>query len=105
MNAAPQGLGRRLAGWLIMALRLVSYGGLAFLVSGFVLLVGLPLMGVCETAGPRLGCTGAAFQSLADYAVTVMLVSAFTGLPVILALSGIVFLLIDTSSWWQGRRR
>ena len=88
---------------LMGLLRVLCYLGLAFVLSG--LLAWMAAQGHCprfDTGAIR--CDGAQFHALAEWAMSVILLSAFTGVPLLLALGGLVFALIDGRRWWRRRR-
>jgi len=88
---------------LMGLLRLACYLGLVFVLSG--LLAGLAAQGHCPRFDSgAVRCDSASFQSLAEWAMSVILLSVFTGVPLLLALGGLVFALIDARRWWRRRR-
>ena len=78
---------------LYLILRLICYCALAIVVAGFASFALLGALDVC----PRLdtgsiSCNTQFLEGLAEFSLAVMLVSVFTGLPLLLALAGLFFL-------------
>lgn len=80
---------------LMGALRLVCYGMLALMLAFAAAMAVLLISGACVAAGPAYACTGQTAQTLADLALSLLLLSVFTGLPLLLALGGVAFAVID----------
>lgn len=84
-------------------LRLLCYLGLVFVLSGIA--AWAAVQGHCprfDTGAIR--CDSAQFQSLAEWAMSVILISVFTGVPLLLALGGLVFGVKDGMRWWRRQR-
>lgn len=84
--------------------RLLCYAGLLLVVAGFVALY------IAQGDCPRLDsgaviCNTAAAQELGNFALGVMLISFFTGVPLALALGGLIYLVIDLRALWKRRAR
>lgn len=89
---------------LRILLRLACYAGLLLVAAGFAALY------VAQGDCPRLDtgaviCNSAWSQDLGNFALSVMLISFFTGVPLVLALGGLIYLIIDLRAWWKRRRR
>lgn len=91
---------------LKIVLRLACYAGLAFVVAGFGALVLLSLLGLCPTLNEgNIRCISPGATSLAEFGMTVMLLTVFTGFPALLAMGGLVYLVLDTGKLikrWRG---
>lgn len=89
---------------LRILLRIACYAGLLLVAAGFAALY------VAHGDCPRLDsgaviCNTPASQELGNFALSVMLISFFTGVPLALALGGLIYLVIDLRAWWKRRRR
>ena len=87
-----------------MLLRLLCYAGLLLVATGFAALY------VAHGDCPRLDtgaviCNTAASQELGNFALSVMLISFFTGVPLVLALGGLIYLFVDLRALWRRRSR
>lgn len=80
---------------LMGILRLACYGTLALMLALAVAMVVLVASDTCVAAGPTYSCTGETAQLLADSALSLLLLSVFTGFPLLLALGGVAFAVID----------
>lgn len=83
--------------------RLLCYAGLLLVVAGFASLY------IAQGDCPRLDtgsieCNSEWSRELGTFALSVMLVSFFTGVPLALALGGVAYLIVDVSRWWKRRR-
>lgn len=90
-------------------LRLLCYVTLLLFVVSIAILVVVTSMNLCETFNPApLGCTSAGVLGAIRFAYSVILLGVFTGVPVLLALGGLVFLGFDVAALWRrcflGRR-
>ena len=60
---------------------------------GFALLYLLPALGFCSRIDASgIDCSGSISQGLAEFALTVLITSLFTGVPLLLALIGAIVL-------------
>jgi hypothetical protein len=89
---------------LAILLKLICYAALAFVAAGIAALVFVSQMGGC----PRLDegsvqCISPFYESLGSYGLGIVMVSAFTGLPALLAIGGLVFLIRDLMRWRAAR--
>ncbi|WP_421856992.1 hypothetical protein [Oricola sp.] len=80
--------------FVFLLFRWLCYAALAYVVAGFGSLILLSLMDVC----PRLDtgaieCVSETYTSIAKFGMGAALISVFTGLPLLLALLGLFFLL------------
>ena len=90
---------RALFGWL---LRLLCYGGLMVAVAGTVAtIIAANQCARFDEGGVR--CASAWVQSVGDFAMTFVLITAFTGIPLLLAFGGLVFLYRDVRAWRRRR--
>ncbi|MEM6383384.1 MAG: hypothetical protein AAF739_11970 [Pseudomonadota bacterium] len=64
----------------------------------------LPASGLCVPAGATFSCDSAFGSFLAGITLNVVLLSAFTGLPVLLAIPGALMTVIDFGGWLNRRR-
>ena len=89
---------------LRILLRIACYAGLLLVAAGFAALY------VAHGDCPRLDtgaviCNTAAAQDLGNFALSVMLISFFTGVPLVLALGGLIYLFVDLRALWRRRSR
>jgi len=80
----------------LLVFKLICYLALLAVLAGIASLVFVSTMDVC----PRLdegdiACTNPFYESLASFGMVVVLATVFTGLPGLLALGGVVFLIRD----------
>lgn len=88
---------------LLGLLRLLCYLGLVFVLSGIV--AWAAVQGHCPRFDTgAISCDSAQMQSLAEWAMSVILISVFTGLPLLLALGGLIYATIDGLRWWRRRQ-
>jgi len=81
---------------LLWLLRLACYGGLLFVVTGIASLVFVSTLGVCpELNEGNIRCDTQFYKEIADYAMVVLLLTVFTGIPGLLAIGGVVFAFFD----------
>ncbi|MGD1888286.1 MAG: hypothetical protein ACFB01_14405 [Cohaesibacteraceae bacterium] len=97
-------LWRRLLGWLMLPFRLIGYAALITVTAAFAFVFSSEPLGLCRSNGPGLTCSSDAWQSLADLGLSIMLLSVFTGLPLILAFAGLIFLSLDFARWLHRRK-
>lgn len=85
-----------------LLLRLICYLTLAILVVASIALITVSVNGQCPTL-TELGVTCATqfSQHMADFGLLVGELALDTGVPIVLAVGGLIFLMRD----WQGRRR
>lgn len=87
---------------LLILLRLVCYAGAAFLISGVVALVAV--QGHCSRFDTgSVVCNPAWAQQWAEYAMGVTLITAFTGVPLLLTLGALIFSVRDVLAWRRRR--
>ncbi len=88
----------------LFVLRLVCYVALAIVVCGIGAMVLVSIMDVCPTLHEGgIKCNEPIYQHLAEFGMTVLLVTVFTGFPALLAIGGIVFLARDIARWRRRR--
>lgn len=86
--------------WVI--LKVMCYGALAFVVVGFISLVAPSMLGLCdEPVGTTIKCSDPLYRSIFEFGFTVVMLTVFTGLPGLLALGGVGFLIRDV--FWRRR--
>ncbi len=78
---------------LFLILRIVCYLALALVVGSPVALVAALTFGGCTQNGDWIACTSSVAQGAANAANITLLTSVFTGVPVLLSLGGIFFLI------------
>ncbi len=91
--------------YIVLILKLLCYAALALVLAGIAALVYVTKTGGC----PRLDegavqCISPFYESLGNFGQGVVLVTAFTGLPGLLAIAGLVFLVRDFLRWRGGRQ-
>lgn len=89
---------------LMGGLRLVCYGMLALMLVLTAAMTALLASGACVAAGPAFSCAGENAQTLSDLALSLLLLSVFTGLPLLLALGGVAFAVIDGIAMFQRKQ-
>ena len=89
---------------LLVLLKLACYAGLAVVISGIAVMVLLGYLGVCPRldGGGAMECASPTITALAQYAMAVILVTAFTGIPGLFAIGGLIFLVRDVMRRRQG---
>jgi hypothetical protein len=90
--------------YLLLVLKLLCYVALAVVLAGLVAAGIVAQTGGCprfDEAGVQ--CISPFYEQLGSFAMAVLLVSVFTGVPVILAIVGLVFLLRDLLRWRRAR--
>ena len=88
-----------------IVLRIFCYLGLAFVVSGIAAMMIIGALGVCPRFDTgSISCTTPFYNDLAEYALTVLILTIFTGFPALLAIGGVVFLIYDLIRWRRRRR-
>ena len=81
---------------LLIVLRVTCYAALAVVAAGIGTMIALSASGVCPVFNEgSISCNSEAATGLARFSMTVMLLTAFTGVPALLALGGLVFLVRD----------
>ena len=78
---------------LCLILRIVCYLALVLVVGSVVALVAAMTFGGCTQSGDWIACTSSVAQGAANAANITLLTSVFTGVPILLALGGIFFLI------------
>lgn len=92
---------KRIVGFLA---RLFGYASLATVLAAVAILVFIGQTNVCPTFNEgRVACASPFYQGLGEFAMGVMLIAVFTGLPILLALMGLVFAIIDFRRWRRSR--
>lgn len=87
-------------------LRLVCYVALAIVVCGIGAMVLVSMLDVCPTLHEGgISCNEPVYQHLAEFGMTVLLLTVFTGFPALLAIGGIIFLARDIAHWRRRRRQ
>ncbi len=87
-------------------LRLVCYVALAIVVCGIGAMVLVSMLDVCPTLHEGgINCNAPFYQHIAEFGMTVLLLTVFTGFPALLAIGGIVFLARDIAHWRRRRRQ
>lgn len=87
-------------------LRVVCYVALAIVVSGIGAMVLVSMLDVCPTLHEGgISCNAPIYQHIAEFGMTVLLLTVFTGFPALLAIGGIVFLARDIAHWRRRRRQ
>lgn len=89
---------------LSRVLRFVCYLALAVVAGSVVVLVGAVTLGGCTQGGDSFVCASSAVEGAANAANIVLLTSAFTLIPSLLALGGIFFLIRDLLRRHQASR-
>lgn len=90
----------------LFVLRLVCYVALAIVVCGVGAMVFVSMLDVCPTLHEGgISCNAPVYQHLAEFGMTVLLVTVFTGFPALLAIGGIVFLARDIAHWRRRRQQ
>ena len=80
--------------WIRLIVELFGYAGLAFVATGIAAMVYASSGGRCpqfSTGGIK--CVTPFAQSIAEYGFTVALLTVFTGIPLLLAFTGIGFII------------
>lgn len=95
---------RGLGSVLFLLLRLVCYAVLLLVILGFGSVVVLSLTGAC----PRIDtgaivCTSDTYKQIGSFGMGVMLVTAFTGIPALMAIAGVFFLVRKIYLWRTAR--
>jgi len=89
---------------LKILLRIACYAGLLLVIAGFAALY--IAMGDCPSLHTgAIDCNSEWSRELGAFAMGVMLVSFFTGVPLALALGGLIYIGIDLRAWWRRRRK
>lgn len=85
---------------VMLVLRLICYLTLAAVISSFAALVILTQTGACSsiTTG-GITCDTPLAKELAGLGLGIVLLTVFTGVPALLAMAGVVFLLYDIFLW------
>ncbi len=87
-------------GVLYLIFRLICYVALAVVLSGFAALALVSLLGACPNLSTgSVSCTSPFYQSVAEYGISIVLVTVFTGLPGLLAIAGAVFAIRKVYLW------
>lgn len=87
----------------VRILRIVCYLALVIVLAGIVSLIWPFATDHCSNqSGATVSCTSTLYQTMYEFGFTVVMMAIFTGLPALLALGGVVFLVKDISSWFGG---
>ena len=90
---------------LLAVFRVLCYGALVFVLAGFGSLILVSVLDVCPVLNEGgIRCNTPLYQSIAEFGVTAMLLTVFTGLPGLLAMGGAFFLFRGILRWARGRR-
>ncbi len=89
----------RVAWW---GVRIVCYGGLVFVLAGTISLIVPFLLNLSAQSGGTVTCTDPFYRSIYEFGFSIVLMSVFTGAPVLLAFAGLVFLIKDI--FWRRRK-
>ncbi len=100
---ARRSLGRSILGWLLLPFRLIGYLALLVVVVGFTATFGLPALELCQSNGPGIACESESLQPIADFGLSVVYLSVFTGIPLLIAFVGMIFLGLDVGRWLHRR--
>lgn len=103
-NSTPKPKAKRslaivIFGWLLLPFRLIGYLALLIVVVGFAATFGLPALDLCRSNGPGIACESEHLQSIADFSLSVVYVSVFTGIPLMIAFVGLIFFGLDVGRW------
>ncbi len=83
---------------LFLILRIVCYGALAVVALGFLGMIVFSQPDMCSSFSTgSISCKSPAIEELAKLTMGLLLVSVFTGLPIVLALGGVFFAVRDAS--------
>lgn len=78
---------------LSLILRIICYLALVLVVGSVVAMAAAMTFGGCTQSGDSVACASPVAEGAANAANIVMLTSVFTGIPVLLALGGVFFLI------------
>lgn len=76
-------------------LRILCYVSLAVVMFGILSLFVPVSMGACQTSSGSIDCISPVYQKLNELGYGIVLATVFTGLPGLLAMGGIYFLVSD----------
>lgn len=86
--------------------RIVCYGALAFALSGVVGMWLVNSFGGCESFNEAaIKCPASWSQGLAEWSLMVFILTIFTGVPLLLALGGVLFAIVDLVRWVRRRQQ
>lgn len=86
---------RTLGSVLYLLLRLLCYAALVLVVLGFGSVIVLSVTDACSRLDTgAIECASDMHKQIAEFGMGVMLVTAFTGLPAIMAIAGFFFLMV-----------
>lgn len=89
---------------LFLLFRLLCYVALVVVVAGFGAMIILTSTGVCPQLGTGgVTCATPFYQNLGEFSLAVMLVSVFTGFPLLLAFTGVFFAIRSFFLWRKSR--
>ncbi len=99
--AAWEGTAMRAVGSVLyLLLRLVCYAALILVVLGFGSVIVLSLTQACSRIDTgAIVCSSETYKQIGEFGMGVMLVTVFTGLPMLLALGGVFFLIRKIYRW------
>ncbi len=87
---------------LFLLLRILCYAALLIVVVGFGSVILLSVTDACSRIDTgAIVCSSESYKQIGEFGMGVMLVTAFTGLPMLLALGGVFFLLRKIYLWWR----
>jgi hypothetical protein len=80
--------------------RIVGYASLAIVLAAAAILLLFGQTNLCPSFHEgRVACASPLYQGLGEFAMAVVLMTAFTGLPLLFALLGAVFAVKDLRRW------
>ena len=86
--------------WMII--KVICYVALAVVLAGVISLFAPPMLELCSPlGGGTVKCTAPIYRSFYEFGFTVVMLTVFTGIPGLLALAGLVFLIRDV--FWRRR--
>ena len=89
---------------MFLLFRLICYVVLVVVVVGFGAMIILTSTGACPQLGTGgVTCSTPFYQSLGEFSLGVMLVSVFTGFPLLLAFTGVFFAIRKFFMWKRSR--
>lgn len=90
---------------LMIALRIVCYLVTAAVVAAGVAVWLLNVTGACSSMNEaRIACGSEVAQSIAEASISVLLFTAFLGLPLLFVLGGVIFFIVDIVRFLRRRR-
>ena len=84
---------KKILGFLFVLLQVACILVLLYVVSGIGALILTSALDVCPQLNEgNIRCNSETYQSIAEYGMTVLLITVFTGLPALMAIAGLVFI-------------